>query len=168
MQFHNKGSEFIYLKGKISWVRYITPDPVYQKWSITLHPDDESLKIVQDLILDKGIKNKLKKDDDGHYFVNFSRPTERKIKGKTIGLPPPVVVDANNQPMENIAIGNESDGTVKIEVYNHPTPTGGRGWAARWVALRVDNLIPYNMQTDGTPEQQDMAGGLAEQPTPNF
>lgn len=167
MTFTTKGSERIYLSGKVSWVRYTTPDPVYNKWNVQLHPDEESLKKLQELKMDRGIKNEFKKDEDG-YYMNFSRPAERKIKGKIIAMTAPVVVDKDNQPMENIAIGNGSVGTLKIELYQHGTPNGGKAWAARWEALRIDDLVPYNMETDGTPEQKELAGGLAEQPKPLF
>lgn len=167
MAFTTKGSERIYLSGIVDWVRYITPDPVYNKWSISLHPDEESLKKLQELKMDRAIKNEFKKDERG-YFMNFSRPSERKIKGKSVAMVPPVVVDKDNQPMENIAIGNGSTGTIKLELYQHSTPSGGKAWAARWEALRIDDLVPYNMETDGTPEQKELAGGLAEQPKPLF
>lgn len=168
MTFTTKGSDYVYIKGKISWVKYITPDPTYNKWSITVHPDEESMKIVQQLQMDKGIKNQFKKDEDG-YYIQFSRPTDRKIKGKIVGMTPPVVVDPEGKPIEGVAIGNGSDGTVKLEIYQHPTPSGGKAHAARWAGLRVDNLIPFNKETDyPTDEQKEQAAGLDEQPKPLF
>ena len=161
-----KGSEYIYLKGKISWVKYITPNQ-WDKWALTLHPDQESLEKVRDL-QSEGLKNIVKKDDDG-YFVSFSRPTTREIKGKLVGLTPPVVTDKEGIPMEGLAIGNGSDGTVKLEVYSHKTPNGGSAKAARWDALRVDNLIPFNTDTDFPDERQsEQARGLKDQPEPLF
>jgi hypothetical protein len=168
LTFTTKGSEYVYLKGKISWVKYITPDPTYNKWSITVHPDEEGMKLCQELVMDRGIKNQFKKDEDG-YYMQFSRPAERKIKGKVIGMTPPVVVDAEGNPMDGVAIGNQSDGTIKLELYQHPTPSGGKAWAARWAGLRVDNLIPFNKDTDyPTDEQKEQASGLDEQPKPLF
>jgi hypothetical protein len=125
------------------------------------------LEIIRELQT-KGIKNQFKKDEDG-YYIQFSRPTERKMKGKVIGMTPPLVTNKEGQPMEGVAIGNGSDGTIKLEVYQHPTPSGGKAHAARWDALRVDNLIPFNKDTDfPDPAQKEQAKGLDEQPEQLF
>lgn len=164
-----KGSEDVYVKGKVSWVKAVQPNQ-WDKWQVTLHPDAESLEVIRDL-QSQGIKNVIKKDDDG-YYVAFSRPTTIELrKGVLTGVTPPEVVDANGAPMENVAIGNGSDATVKLEVYSHPTPTGGRAKAARWAALRIDNLIPFNRDTDypdADQSRKEVSEGLREQPTPLF
>lgn len=163
--FRQGNSEDVYLQGKVSWVKYITPDPLYNKWSVTLHPDTESLEKIRDL-QSQGVKNLVKKDEDG-YYVSFSRPTERKIKGKVIGMTAPVVLNAEGVPLDGVAIGNGSDGTVKLEVYSHSTPSGGKAKAARWAGLKIDNLIPFNKDTDyPDPAQRELAEGLEDQPKP--
>ncbi len=168
MTFTTKGSDYVYVQGKVSWVKYITPDPMYNKWSVTLHPNEESMKIIQQLQMDKGIKNQFKKDEDG-YYIQFSRPADRKIKGKVVGMTPPVVLDSAGQPMDGVAIGNGSDATVKLEIYSHPTPSGGRAHAARFASLKVDNLVPFNKDTDfPDPAQREQAAGLDEQPEQLF
>lgn len=162
-----KGSEDVYVKGKVSWVKAVTPND-WDKWTVTLHPDAESLEVIRELQAD-GIKNRMKKDDDG-YFIQFSRPTTIELrKGVKTGVTPPEVVDSNGAPLEGVAIGNGSDATVKLEVYSHPTPGGGRAKAARWAALRIDNLIPFNRDTD-YPDQdrKEVSEGLREQPQPLF
>lgn len=153
MAFTKVGSEYAFVKGKVSWVRYITPDEKYNKWSVTIHPDEEGMKTIQTLQMDKGIKNQFKKDEDG-YYMQFSRPTDRKIKGKLIGMTPPVVLNEDKQPIEGVAVGNGSDAIVKLEIYSYPTPTGGRGHAARWDSMQLLNLIPYNKNSD-FPEDKD-------------
>lgn len=161
-----QASEDVFVSGKISWVKHITPNK-WDKWSVTLHPNAESLEKIRDL-QSEGIKNVIKKDDDG-YFVQFSRPTTIELrKGTVTGVTPPVVTNADGTPMEGVAIGNGSDGTVKLEVYSHPTPSGGRAKAARWAALRIDNLIPFNTETDYSAGARELASGLKEQPEPMF
>jgi hypothetical protein len=156
-----KGSSYEFIQGKLSWVKYITPNQ-WEKWSVQVHPNQESLERIREL-QSEGIKNVIKKDDDG-YFCTFSRPTSRVIKGKIIGMTPPVVTDKDGQPMEGVAIGNGSDGIVKLEIYTHPTPNGGSAKAARWDALRVTNLIPFNTDTDfSDPVQSEQAKGLQDQ-----
>lgn len=165
MVFSNKGTETVYVSGKISWCRHITPDPKFNKWSVTLHPDAESLEKIRDL-QSQGVKNMMKKDDNG-YYVQFSRPTFRTIKGQAIPMSPPVVLDKDNQPMEDTAIGNGSDATVKLEVYSHGTPSGGKAKAARFAGLKVTDLIPFNTDTDyPDAAQREQASGLKDQQQP--
>lgn len=166
MTFTTKGSDTVYIKGKVSWVKYVTPDPMYNKWSLQVHPDAEGMETIRDLQT-QGVKNQFKKDEDG-YYINFSRPTERKMKGKIIGMTPPVVgveKDGVFTPLDGVAIGNKSDGVVKLEIYQHPTPSGGKAKAARWAGLRIDNLVPFNKDTDyPDPAMKEQAEGLDEQP----
>lgn len=165
--FTTTGSDHVYIQGKVSWVKYVTPDPTYNKWACTIHPNAEGIEIIRELQT-QGVKNQFKKDEDG-YYINFSRPTERKIKGKIIGMTAPVVLNSDGTPMDGVAIGNGSDGTMKLEVYTHPTPTGGKAKAARWAALKIDNLIPFNKDTDfPDPAQKEQAAGLEEQPQQLF
>lgn len=167
MTFTTKGSDYVYIKGKVSWVKYVTPDPTYNKWSITIHPDAESVELIRELQT-QGVKNQWKKDEDG-YYIAFSRPADRKINGKVLGMKPPVVLNAEGVPMDGVAIGNGSDATVKLEIYQHPTPSGGKAKAARWESVRIDNLIPFNKDTDyPDPAMKEQADGLDEQPKPPF
>lgn len=167
MTFVNKGSDYIYIQGKVSWVKYITPDPMYNKWSVTIHPNTEGIEAIRELQT-QGVKNQFKKDEDG-YYIQFSRPTDRKIKGKVVGMTPPVVLDKDGNPLDGVAVGNGSDATVKLEIYSHPTPSGGKAKAARWASMKVDNLIPFNKDTDfPDPAQREQAEGLTEQPEQLF
>jgi hypothetical protein len=171
LTFTTHGSDHVYIKGKVSWVKYVTPDPTYNKWSCTIHPDNEGLEAIRELQT-QGVKNQWKKDEDG-YYISFSRPTERKIKGKIIGMTPPVVgtaaEDGSIIPMDGTPIGNGSDGVLKLEIYSHPTPSGGKAKAARWASLRIDNLIPFNKDTDyPDPAMKEQADGMEQQPQALF
>lgn len=167
MVFAPSGQENVYIQGKVSWVKYVTPDPMFNKWSVTIHPNSESLEIIRELQT-QGVKNQFKKDEDG-YYIQFSRPTDRKIKGKVVPLAPPVCLNQDGTPMEGVAIGNGSDATVKLEVYQHATPTGGKAKAARFAGLKIDNLIPFNKDTDfPDPAMKEQAAGLDEQPEQLF
>lgn len=163
MTFTTKGSDTVYIQGKVSWVKYVTPDPMYNKWSVQIHPNAEGVEKIRELQTE-GVKNQFKKDEDG-YYINFSRPTDRKIKGKVVGMTPPVVLNSDGVPMDGVAIGNGSDATLKLEIYSHPTPSGTKAKAARWAGLKIDNLIPFNKDTDfPDPAQKEQAEGLDEQP----
>jgi hypothetical protein len=132
------------------------------KWKVTVHPTEASLEKVREL-QGEGIKNVLKKDDDG-YKVTFSRPTQKMVKGKVIGLTPPEVLQADGKtPLTGVLVGNGSDGTVKLEVYSHGTPGGGKAKAARLLSIKVDNLIPFEMNRDFDDKQKEAVQGLDEQ-----
>lgn len=161
-------TEYVFLSGKGMWARTQRPDE-WGNWSIQLRPDNKSLEMVQNL-QKQGVKNNIKKDDDG-YFVTYRRPQQKMIRGKVIGFTPVEVVDKDGEPID-VAIGNGSDVTIKLEVYQHGTPGGGKSKAARLLGVRVDNLIPFVKEkdiVDGREDQRyDQIDGLAEQPEQHF
>jgi hypothetical protein len=109
------------------------------------------------------MKNVLAKDDDG-WKLNISRPVQKVWKGRVIAFTPPSVVNADGQPIDGVAIGNGSDVTAKIEVYQHGTPNGKKAHAIRWEGLRVDNLIPFDTKSDFPEPQKTQVEGLLDQP----
>lgn len=162
-------SEDVYLKGKGKWCKLVVPDQLYNKWSVVLYPDNDSLETIRELQA-KGMKNTLRKDDEG-YNVNFGRPVskENRKTGQLMTFNPPKVVDKDGQPMDGVSIGNGSDLTIKLEVYEHAVPgTQKKAKAARLVSVRVDNLIPFNTEKDFTPAEAEQVSGLKEQPEPLF
>src|SRR5712664_1029966 len=100
-----------FLDGKGKWCKVYRPNQ-YDKWSVDLYMDTENVEKFKAL----KVKNHLKKDEDG-YYATFSRPIERNIRGKKMGMNPPSVIDKEGQPMVDTHIGNGSDLTVKLEVY---------------------------------------------------
>lgn len=154
-------TEYVFIKGKLSWVKVEVPNE-WGKWTCTVHPNNEGLEKIREL-QGEGVKNVLKKDDDG-YFTTFSRPTQKIFKGKVQGLAPPEILQADGKtPLKGILVGNGSDGVVKLEVYPHGTPGGGRAKAARLLSIKIDNLIPFELKRDFSAGQQEAVAGLAEQ-----
>lgn len=141
-------SEEMTFKGKLSWVRMVQPNK-FDKWSLTLHPDAESLKKIS-VLQKEGIKNQLKIDDDGNY-LQISRPTTIELRrGVKTPVSQPVITNSDGSPMEGVAVGNGSDGIVTCEVYSHPVPnTDKRAKAMRLLSLEVTNLIPFEMSKPG-------------------
>lgn len=161
---NKRGSEDVYLKGKAKWAnRLFVPDIEYKKWSLSLYPDVPSLETIRDL-QSQGVKNVVKKDEDG-YHVNLGRPTEKVIRGKVVAFNPPLVVDKDDNPFAG-PIGNGSDVTCKMEVYTHPTPTGGKSKAMRLSSVRVDNLVPFE-KSNFTEEEQAQLEGM-DKVSPSF
>lgn len=147
-------SELIDVKGKVSWL-YATAFNRYEKWSVTLHPDNKSLEIIRDLQA-QGIKNVMKKDDDG-YYIQFSREPTKLMKGKVVAFAAPKVIDKEGIPMDGARIGNGSDVTLRLEVYQHGTPNGGKSKAARFDSIRIDNLVPYLPDRDLKTDEEKKA-----------
>lgn len=159
-------TEFKYFQGKAKWVRVNQPDQ-WDKWKITLYPDAESLEAIRELQAE-GAKNVIKKDEDG-YFTNFSRPTQKVIRGKVIGFTAPTVILKNGDPIPpGTQVGNGSDVTIKVEVYSHGTPGGGKAKAARLESIRVDNLVPFTADNSFNPQEKEQVAGLTDQPEQLF
>lgn len=160
MAKYNK-SEYYFLQGKVSWFRPKVANK-WNKWSVQLHPNTAALEIVRDLQT-KGLKNQFKKDDDG-YYLNISRPvTKTTATGKVLTFQPPETFDSDGKPFDG-NVGNGSDATIKVEVYEHGTPGGGKAMAMRWVSSRIDNLIPFNPDKDLNEYEKEASIGLSEQP----
>src|SRR5690349_12577378 len=140
-------SEFVYFKGKTKWFRAENPDTMFDppRWKHVLYPDEESLKKFR-LLQEKGIKNHLKKDDDG-YFFNLSRPTFYEAKGRPVALNRPKVMNADGSEFVG-QVGNGSDVTSKCEVRSYKLKTGKWGCSVRWDSSRIDNLVPYEPKRD--------------------
>lgn len=156
-------TEFVFLKGKSKWVRHLTPNE-WGKWSCVLYPDPPSLEKIRELQAE-GLKNTIKKDEDG-YYCTFSRPTSKVFKTKVQGFAPPEILDGRvtlpdgGHPPLNENVGNGSDVTIKLEVYQHGTPGGGKAKAARWLSLLVHTLVPYLSNSDMADVQQRAIKGL--------
>lgn len=128
-------------QGKVKWT-WTKKLNKYNKWTCTLYPNPESLEKLRELQAE-GIKNIMKKDEDGYYMV-FSRPPEITLRdGRKQILDPPVVVDQDDHYLSEM-IGNGSDCTVRLEVYGGTHQASGNKYkAARLFGIKVHNLIPY-------------------------
>lgn len=158
-------TENIYIKGKVSWFRAKQTNQ-WNKYSVQIHPVHEDLEVIRGL-QSRGLKNVIKKDDDG-YFVNFTRPVTKQYKsGKVQTYAPPQVFDKDGNLYEG-QVGNGSDVTLKIEVYEHDNQAGGKAVAARWVSARIDNLVPFETDKDAFPETLEALEGLKDQPAQTF
>lgn len=162
----NEKPEYFFLHGKVKWYRPEKPNE-WNKWEHVLYPDEQSLNIIRDLQVQKGttqgIKNILKKDDDG-YYMRIGRPSQKMIRGKVVGYAPPLTLDKDGiTPLRNVNVGNGSDVTTKVSVYRYATPTGAFGRAMRWESTRIDNLIPWSAP-DFNEKEAELAKDLDKAP----
>lgn len=156
-------NELVYIRGKVKWFKDKVPNE-WGKWSHQIWPDEASMEIIRDL-KDRGLKNDLKKDEDG-YSMNFSRKTEQEFRGgrKQANSPPVVLKDNGKDVQPTILleqVGDGSDVTTKLTCYRYGP--GGVNLAARWESTMVHNLVPFNPDDfDGS--QKIQVRGLTEQP----
>lgn len=161
-------TENVYLTGTLSWVRDRTPDE-WGNYKATIHPDSESLEKVRELAAE-GVKNVIKKDENG-YYVTYKRPVQKMINGKVVGFIPVILLDGSQKlpdgsfaPMRDVNVGNGSTGVMKLQVYEHRTPGGGKAKAARLESIRVDNLVPFQSKAEFSEEELRITKGLDQQP----
>lgn len=156
-------SELVDVHGKLKFIHAVTFNK-FDKWSVTFYPDDKSLNIIRDFQAE-GVKNVMKKDEDG-YFISFSREPTKLMRGKVVAFAAPKVIDREGKPFDGTKIGRGSDATIRLEVYQHGTPSGGKAKAARWDSVRIDNLVPYEVDRDLPPAEAEAVKSLAgaEQP----
>ena len=137
----------------------------FGKWVVGIYPDQPSLDKVRKLI-EEGIKNELKKDDDG-YWIAFSRPPEKQDRtGRKFSLSPPLVVDKDGRSTtDNIGYG--SDIAVRLETYGGKSLIGSTYKAARLSGVKIYNLVPYEPETMGADKfEQKSARALNATPEP--
>lgn len=165
-------TEHMYVSGKGRYFRLVVPEAYQDEtyWKLTLYPNTESLEKLRDLQA-RGIKNVMKKDDEGSYFMQFRRPTEKKKKagGKIIFDPPKVLQKLGDDivPLDGRTLGNGSDITVKLEIYGNPL--GPRKYlAARLESVLVNHLVPYEPTRDIDIETAKEIEGFDNQPDQLF
>lgn len=136
-------TEYVYVSGKISYPKLVQPDQKFDCWSMRLYPDKDSLETLRDL-QGRGLKNQLKKDEDG-WYCTLRRPTKKQYKSILKVFEPPLIIDKDNQPFDGFKIGNTSDVTVKLEVYEYSAPGGGgKSIACRLETVKINDLVPRN------------------------
>jgi hypothetical protein len=169
-----KQTRSIYLRGKAKWAKFFKPDMKFApgSWSVDLYPDSESYNKILEL-KKEGIKNVLKKDDDG-YYMKFSRPVSKVGKnGRIRAFTPPEVLDNNNKgpdgyplPLRVEGIGNGSDIMIKLDQYFYTDPYKNESSAVRLESALVYELVPFETKRDFSDADEKQVKGLIDQPEP--
>lgn len=135
----------IYMTGKIKWAKGLKDmDEKFKSYSAAFYPTDKSMNEYKQL----GLKTKFRMDDEGESF-SVRRPDSKIFKDELKKFGPPEVFvekDGETIPVDPYTVGNGSDVTVKLSVYDT-----GYGKGSRLEAVRVDNLIEFipNGQGEG-------------------
>lgn len=119
-----------YLSGKCKWARLLKPDEKYNKYTIDVQLDEEQQKLYRSFKLKGPIK-------EGGYVTLPRKAADGR----------PEVVTPEGAPVTDL-IGNDSEVTCKIEVYNYDNKFG-KGSGARLMAVMVDKLVKYEKPAEG-------------------
>jgi hypothetical protein len=127
----------IYLTGKIKWAKGLAEmDEKFKSYSCAFYPTEKSLIDYKQLDL----KTKFRMDDDGESF-SLRRPDSKIFNDEVKKFGPPEVfmeINGVKTVVDPLKLGNGSDVTVKIAVYDT-----GYGKGSRLEAIRVDNYIEF-------------------------
>ena len=129
-----------YFTGKTKWAKVRKPDPKYDNFQVPLYLDDAS----KAEFAKTGLRLRFKSDEDGE-FVTFRRPVSKMFKDGETVFGPPAVENPDGTEFEGL-IGNGSTLTVKVSVYD-----SAMGKGHRLEAVRVDELVEYNPESNNTP-----------------
>ena len=134
-------SELVNFTGKVRFVQAVDLNK-FGKWSIQFYPDTDSLEHLRDLQA-QGIKNVMKKDEEG-YNIQISRPPSIEFqKGVATPVTAPKVRDKDKNPIDGRSVGDGSDAIVTVELYSYKVPNSERrGKAIRFYGLTINELVP--------------------------
>lgn len=157
-------TKFETFQGKAHW-NSLTNIDKYGKWSIKLYLDPPSKEKFQELVAEHGILTRLSKDDDG-YYANFGRHQKKTYGPKEIIFNPPVIVEADGKTPFLGKVGHGSDVTVTAELYPYTVPASGgkKGKALRLASVRIDTLVPFDVEEHGNEREVKQISALKGTP----
>jgi hypothetical protein len=124
-------TETYYLTGTAYFPRLTKVDQ-YDNFSIGVDLDADSKAVYAE----SGMQMSEKAWQDKKFYT-FRRPAKKVMKDELVKFGPPAVFDTNKQPI-NALLGNGSNVTVKVVVYDTI-----KGKGHRLEAIRVNNLIEF-------------------------
>lgn len=133
----------IKVTGKVKWAhRLFNPETFNDKttWNVEFYPDDIDIFYA---LQRQGMKNVIKKDDDG-FHLKLSRPVEKPTRKGVLKFDPPKIKgpDPDEPPT---SIGNDSKVEVDLSVYEHTIPgSTKKAKAIRLEGVTVTELVEYN------------------------
>lgn len=139
--------KIIFISGECAWAKLDTPDTKFSTagvYTIDVFLDEANRQKFNEA----GIQLKVK-EKDGKTFATFRRVHSKLVKGvSTVVGPPPIHYADGTSLKGNQKIGNGSEVTLKISVYDTP-----KGKGSNIEAIRVDHLVPYEPVEVGTPDE---------------
>lgn len=127
----------IYLSGTAKWCKHKKPDEKYGNYTMDLFMDDKSWAKFND----SGAQLKVRTSDDEETpgnFVTFKRAHSKQFNDELRIFGPPSVIDVDGNDISKDNVGNGSEVTIKVRVYDTRM---GKG--TDWESMRVETLVPY-------------------------
>lgn len=133
-----------YFDGRVRWLK---KDKKYNRWTCDLHLDEPSIEKFKK----SGCQLELRTHkDDGTTFIKVSRPFVKLIKGEKVDMKQPEFIDVEGNDVDMGIIGNDSEVTVKVNIYDTM-----KGKGTDWTAMRVNKLNKFErpkIEVDETEE----------------
>lgn len=125
----------MYLQGKSYWARVHKPDEKFNRFTLDFYPNEASWKAYKS----SGLQLKERESEHGTY-IKLGVPAARMTKKGDVIKATVAVLDSDDKPMTK-NIGNGSDVTVKIDIFDTE-----KGPGHRLLAVRADKLVEYEDQ----------------------
>lgn len=124
----------IVLSGIAKWAKVHQPDTKFgKKYTIDLYLDNASW----DVFKKSGSRLTVRQDEEGS-FIKLSRNHDGTAKGEPVEYGPPAVFENDGKTKTSVNIGNGSEVTCRVEVYDSKY---GKG--TRLSAVKIDKLVEY-------------------------
>lgn len=125
-----------YFDGVVKWIKL---DDKFNRYTLDLYMDDASFKKFEA----SGAQKKVK-EYEGERYVSFARPVKKLIRGEVKDMGPPLVIDTDGKPIDNVftksnIVGNGSNITCKVRIFDTM-----KGKGSELVSFRVNELVEYN------------------------
>lgn len=125
--------------GVTTYAKLYTPDTKFGNyWKMNLYMNEANLALLKS----SGARLKIHEDEQGS-FVTFKKsadPVDYKDgKGPQEAKPPRLSYEGE-EPPENIRIGNGSEVTIIVEIYDTKIGKGHR-----LISVHVDKLVPFEL-----------------------
>lgn len=140
----------LYLSGKAYWAKVFEHNLDNYDGTLSAQIEIELDKEQRDALKESGSRVTPKLQDDGTIRVRFKRKFDNPLFPNLGGLPN--VLDAEGKPLNEL-IGNGSDVTVKVTVYDTK-----KGKGTRLESVRVDNLVEYNAESKSNEDTTFLKG----------
>jgi len=144
-------TKYITVSGKIAWAHHLfEPDEFRgdKKWKVDFYPDVKS----KQTITDAGIMLRYKAGEFGMY-IRPARPTQKMFKKGLVEFDPPEVTDKDGKKWEGGIIGNGSEATLRLSVFDTVNGPGHR-----LEAVRIDSLVEYHSPEDSEEASEEQEG----------
>ena len=133
-----------YINGIAQWARVLPgqEDKKYKKWGLDLYLNDSQIEVFKKWECELELRDSNKKgwiEVEGHpCFIKLGRSTMKLIKDKVVNFDPPEIIGPDGNKWSGAPIGNGSEVTCKVVVYDTM-----KGKGVRLEAIRVDVHVPY-------------------------